>query len=841
VIASRALKMVKFIERMLTRLVLLQVAQPHLILALALLTIFPSAAFVRHLQVKTGFSELLPDDTPSVVEMRRVSGRLSSMSLLAVTAESKDPALLKRFVDELVPKLRALPPDLLASVEDGPREAQKFFEQNKHLYAGLDELKELHDKILSRYDWEVARATDALLDDEEPQPITAQTVRGTFQKSLDRAKAATPGDGGYYIGEDGHLAVILIRTPLRAMDQRAFELEAHVERLIESGHYRNTDPQFKHGFTGNLVTSAEEYRDITRDLTEVGIAGGILVLLVVYLFFFRVRALLALGFSVALGLVWTLAFTVLTIGYLNTATGFLISVIIGNGINAMVIYMARFLEARRDQGLSMPEALKTASLDTWSATLAAVGVSVMSYSALMTTQFRGFRHFGVIGAAGMLLCWIATYTVLPAILSWFERLKSSQGGVGERLGGLYAKPFIWLAKRYAGPLSLFGVVSALGMGAATAAYFIYDPLEYDMTKIRNEKNSPSSAQELSSRMAKIVGGLNQGGRAVLVDRLDQVEPLVKELERRRDAAAEDAKPFEQVVSVHSLMPKDQDEKIRLLSEIRDRIDRARRRNLVSDEDYREIEQNLPATLKKVELRDLPDLVVSPFREKNGTIGTILYVGPTKGRSVNDLHYLKLWADSMREIQLPSGEVIRGTGDPVIFADMLDTIARDTPRVAFLSVLGTAAVVLFAFRWRVGGWVALATLFLGLTWLIGGLYLLSMKLNFLNFVALPIAIGVGSDYAINVMKRRELEGNEGIERAFTETGGAVVACSMTTLSGYAALMFSVNGAVHSLGITAALGELTTQFSAMLVLPAVLYWFSRRASRRTLALAGSGATE
>jgi predicted RND superfamily exporter protein len=327
----------------------------------------------------------------------------------------------------------------------------------------------------------------------------------------------------------------------------------------------------------------------------------------------------------------------------------------------------------------------------------------------------------------------------------------------------------------------------------------------------------------------------------LVDQLAQIEPLVHELERRRDTAPEDAKPFGQIVSVFSLMPQDQEEKLRLLGEIRDRIDRARKRNLVSDEDYREIEKNLPAKLKKVELSDLPDLAVSPFREKNGTVGTILYVGPTKGRSVNDLHYLELWADSMREIQLPSGEVIRGTGDPVIFADMLDTIARDAPRVAFLSVLGTAAVVLFAFRGRAGGWVALSTLFLGLTWLIGGLYLLSLKLNFLNFVALPIAIGVGSDYAINVMKRREIEGNDGIERAFTETGGAVVACSMTTLSGYAALMFSVNGAVHSMGITAALGELTTQFSAMLVLPAVLYWFSRRASKRTLALASSEATE
>jgi len=250
--------MVKFIERMLTRLAKLQVARPYLILALALLSALPAGALVRRLEVKTGFSELLPDDTPSVVEMRRVSSRLSSMSLLAVTAESKDTALLKRFVDELVPKLRQLPPDLIASVEDGPREAEKFFGQNKHLYAGLDELKELHEKILSRYDWEVAPATHSLQDDEETQPITAQTVRGTFQKSFDQAKAATPGADGYYIGEDGQLAVILIRTPLRAMDQRAFELEAHVERLIEAGHYQKADPQFKHGFTGNLVTSAEE-------------------------------------------------------------------------------------------------------------------------------------------------------------------------------------------------------------------------------------------------------------------------------------------------------------------------------------------------------------------------------------------------------------------------------------------------------------------------------------------------------------------------------------------------------------------------------------------------------
>lgn len=97
------------------------------------------------------------------------------------------------------------------------------------------------------------------------------------------------------------------------------------------------------------------------------------------------------------------------------------------------------------------------------------------------------------------------------------------------------------------------------------------------------------------------------------------------------------------------------------------------------------------------------------------------------------------------------------------------------------------------------------------------------------VALPIAIGVGSDYATSVMKRREIEGDEGIEKGFTETGGAVIACFMTTLCGYAALLFSMNGAVRSLGFAAGLGELATQLSAMLVLPAALYWMTMRRLR------------
>ena len=102
----------------------------------------------------------------------------------------------------------------------------------------------------------------------------------------------------------------------------------------------------------------------------------------------------------------------------------------------------------------------------------------------------------------------------------------------------------------------------------------------------------------------------------------------------------------------------------------------------------------------------------------------------------------------------------------------------------------------------------------------------VKLNFLNFVALPISVGVGADYALNIMKRRQLTTDAGLEQGLVETGGAVVLCSLTTTLGYVALMFSSNGATQSFGLAAAAGEIATVLAAVVLLPAVLFWMQRR---------------
>jgi predicted RND superfamily exporter protein len=185
------------------------------------------------------------------------------------------------------------------------------------------------------------------------------------------------------------------------------------------------------------------------------------------------------------------------------------------------------------------------------------------------------------------------------------------------------------------------------------------------------------------------------------------------------------------------------------------------------------------------------------------------------------------------VRLPNGEVIDGSGDQVIYADTLMAVRQDAPKAIFWSLVGTLAVMIGAFGIRRSGMLALAALMLGLSWLIAFLALRGIKLNFLNFIALPISMGVGADYALNIMKRRDLTNDDSkLARALVETGGAVVLCSATTTLGYLALTFSFNRAVKSFGTAGAIGELTTLLAAVLLLPAILFWQADARKRASL---------
>ena len=104
-------------------------------------------------------------------------------------------------------------------------------------------------------------------------------------------------------------------------------------------------------------------------------------------------------------------------------------------------------------------------------------------------------------------------------------------------------------------------------------------------------------------------------------------------------------------------------------------------------------------------------------------------------------------------------------------------------------------------------------------------LLGLKVNFLDFVALPITLGISVDYAVNVVARDHAGGPGGAHEALATTGGAVVLCSWTTTVGYGSPLLSANAGIRSFGAMAILGEATCLLAELTLAPALLALSSR----------------
>jgi predicted RND superfamily exporter protein len=98
-------------------------------------------------------------------------------------------------------------------------------------------------------------------------------------------------------------------------------------------------------------------------------------------------------------------------------------------------------------------------------------------------------------------------------------------------------------------------------------------------------------------------------------------------------------------------------------------------------------------------------------------------------------------------------------------------------------------------------------------------LVGLKVNFLDFIALPITIGIGIDYSANLAARHLDEGGDP-RNLLSTIGGAVFLCSWTTIVGYGSLLLSENQGIRSFGAAAILGEFTCLAAALGAVPALL---------------------
>jgi predicted exporter len=247
----------------------------------------------------------------------------------------------------------------------------------------------------------------------------------------------------------------------------------------------------------------------------------------------------------------------------------------------------------------------------------------------------------------------------------------------------------------------------------------------------------------------------------------------------------------------------------------------------------------PAALTPLTVNDLPRSLVAGMRENDGRIERSVLVYPKLGGGTWDAQRIEAFARDVRRAAREESPDIDVAGTVLLSSDIAKALRNDGPRATLLSLLAVLAICLVAFRTRdekkrrlgIHGraWAlalaAVASLFVGVLLMLGGLAWAGARLNFSNFVALPITFGIAADYSINMLKRYQAEGKLELKRVFVGTGGAVALCSATTIIGFGSLLVAQNRALFSFGVFAVAGEFACLLTAVVVLPAFLLLLER----------------
>ena len=809
----------------------LSLRRPRLIVLLGILAFVASIPGAARLygDLRTDLRELLPQGAPAAVALAELERRIGGLSHLAIVVRTDDLKAGERFVDALAASLKQLPPSLVAQVHWRVDAEKEFLDRHGALYADLKDLIAARDALRSQ----IARANPLLVDladDGETAPSVS------LDEAVARIKAAYARldryPDGYLAGEGGHTLVMLLSPPGAAVsledDQRIF---GAVDFKVKELNPKSFHPSIEIGYGGEIKGLIEAQEALVRDLALSSALTLAAVGLALILYYRTIRAVPLLVFPLFTGVALTFALSREVIHYLNPNTAFLGSIIIGNGINAGIILLARYIEERR-HGSDIARALPLSLRATWIATFAASAAAAASYGSLGAVSFRGFNQFAFMGFFGMALCWLTTYALMPALIALQEKfwpygeLAPPKRG---RVVGWLAGPFAQLVVRR--PLIPVVITVALGGASLYAGYlFAQEPIQYDFTKL-GSRSSENHGQGYWDRHVDAVLQSYQTPTVVLTGSPEEAQAVAAAIEKEKEQEGPNS-TIESVVTLQHFIPKDQTQKLEILRQIFSLLDKRPAAELPPE--IRRLRER--TKLEPVSLSDVPERLTRAFVEKDGHRGRIVLVFPTLATDSSNGRAQIQHARTVREAALKVDRSALVAGQIVLTTDIVQAITDDGRFTALLSFFAVALLTVVVMRSiRDGAWV-IASLSLGVLWGAGAMTALSLKLNFVNFAVLPITFGIGVDYAVNLYQRYRQTCS--VEEALSSSGGAVALCSVTTMIGYATLVTADNQAIQSFGLTAVIGEVTCLTAALFALPAVL---SLRDRRRTAAVPADAAQQ
>jgi hypothetical protein len=362
-----------------------------------------------------------------------------------------------------------------------------------------------------------------------------------------------------------------------------------------------------------------------------------------------------------------------------------------------------------------------------------------------------------------------------------------------------------------------GVLIVTGAGVIAARFVLGAPYEQD---VRSMTSDSAALREARARLSRIdhafAGDLSGGGFVIAAVDRAAARRAVAEMRAHDAVLPAGEKLFGTIRTLDDLLPADQDAKLAVLADIRAQID------ALPDADRAGLaELRPPDGLRPIGDGDVPALLASLFTEKDGTRGRLILADLSSNFDGWKIADLIRFAGAVRQLDL--GDSVALGGGMFVFADVLRSMNGDGPLATLAALLGAVAVVATLVGLGIDGAITLACCLAGTLGLLACASLAGLRVNFLDFIALPITLGIGIDYSVNIVVRAR---GEELMRSVETVGSAVVMCSFTTVVGYASLLMSANRGIRSFGTAAMLGELTCVAAAVALAPALLSLARRR---------------
>ncbi|HTN76137.1 MAG TPA: MMPL family transporter, partial [Pirellulaceae bacterium] len=229
----------------------------------------------------------------------------------------------------------------------------------------------------------------------------------------------------HLLGDDGKLGFVLVKL----IGEEAAVSTDHVASLtkarellqvVESRH-----PQVSIGITGMPVLEHDEMQTSQRDMTWTSALSMFGVAACFWAAFGGWRhALLAMA-ALGISMCWAFGFVTMTVGHLNLLSVSFASVLIGQGVDFGIHYVAGYLRVRA-RGKGCLAALYETSHTVGPGIFTGGVTTAVAFCMTMLTDFTGLAELGLIAGSGIIICTIGALVLLPAMILWVDAKRPAQ-------------------------------------------------------------------------------------------------------------------------------------------------------------------------------------------------------------------------------------------------------------------------------------------------------------------------------------------------------------------------------------------------------------------------------